>query len=76
MIQKLFPQNEHNVERILRVGAGIGLLSLLAVGPVPGWGLAGLIGLVPLATGIIGSCPAYTLFGLSTRSAKASQTGA
>jgi hypothetical protein len=73
MIEKLLPQNEHNVERILRVGAGVGLLALLAVGPVPGWGLVGLVGLVPLATGILGSCPAYTLLGLSTRSAKVTQ---
>jgi len=48
---------------------GLGLLSLIAVGPVPGWGLAGLIGLVPLATGLIGSCPLYTVFGFSTKPA-------
>ena len=73
MIDKLLPQNEHNVERIVRVVAGVGLLSLLAVGPVPGWGLVGLVGLVPLATGVLGSCPIYTAFGLSTRSAKVTQ---
>ena len=58
--------------RIIRVVLGLGLLgmlSLLAVGPVPGWGLVGLVGLigiVPLATGLIGSCPLYTIFGFST----------
>ncbi|MCB9780589.1 MAG: DUF2892 domain-containing protein [Alphaproteobacteria bacterium] len=60
------PRNEHNVDRVVRVVLGLGLLSLLAVGPIPGWGLAGLIGLVPLATGLLGSCPLYTLFGIST----------
>jgi len=65
-MSSLLPRNEHTIERGLRVVAGLGLLSLLAVGPVPGWGLAGLIGLVPLVTGLIGSCPAYTLLGLST----------
>ena len=75
-MDKLLPRNEHNVERILRVGAGIGLLSLLAVGPVPGWGLVGLVGLVPIATGLIGSCPLYTVFGLSTRSEKVSRSEA
>lgn len=65
-LAKLLPKNEHNVERVIRIVLGIGLLSLLAVGPVPGWGLAGLIGIVPIATGAIGSCPLYTLFGFST----------
>ena len=45
---------------------GLGLLGLLAVGPVPGWGLVGLVGLVPLATGAIGACPIYTMIGFST----------
>ena len=65
-MSRLFPNNEHVVERVLRVVLGLGLLGLLAAGPVPGWGLLGLIGLVPLATGAIGSCPIYTLLGLST----------
>lgn len=65
----LLPQNEHVVERVIRVVLGLGLLGLLAVGPVPGWGLVGLVGLVPLATGAIGSCPIYTLLGVSTRGA-------
>ena len=63
----MFPNNEHPIERIVRVILGLGLLSLLAVGPVPGWGLAGLIGLVPLVTGAIGSCPIYTVMGISTK---------
>lgn len=67
-MSSLFPNNEHVAERVLRVLLGLGLLSLLAIGPVPGWGLVGLIGLVPLLTGAIGSCPIYTMFGLSTRS--------
>ena len=45
---------------------GVALLALLAVGPVPGWGLAGLVGLVPLLTGLVGSCPVYTVLGVST----------
>lgn len=65
-MSRFLPTNEHPVERVLRVVLGLGLLSLLAFAPVPGWGLAGLIGLVPIATGLIGSCPAYTLLGVST----------
>ena len=63
----LLPQNEHNLDRAVRVVLGLGLLALLGVGPVPGWGLVGLVGIVPLATGAIGSCPLYTLFGFSTK---------
>lgn len=68
-MSNLFPNNEHVVERVIRVVVGVGLLGLLAVGPVPGWGLVGLVGLVPLATGAIGSCPIYTVLGISTRGA-------
>lgn len=66
-MSSLLPNNEHVIERVIRVVLGLGLLSLLAVGPVPGWGLFGLVGLVPLATGALGSCPIYTMFGFSTR---------
>lgn len=59
----LLPRNEHNIERIARVLVGLTLLSLVFIGPqtVFGW-----IGIVPLLTGLIGSCPLYTLFGFST----------
>ena len=67
LMDKLFPNNEHTVERVIRVALGLGLLSLTVVGPHTLWGLAGL---VPLATGLIGSCPAYTLLGLSTKGRK------
>jgi hypothetical protein len=63
MASKLFPRNEHNVERALRVLVGVGLLSLVFVGPQSWWGL---VGLVPLITGLAGTCPLYTLLGFST----------
>lgn len=59
----ILPKNEHVVERALRVIVGIAVLSLAVIGPKTLWGL---VGLVPLATGLIGSCPLYTLFGIST----------
>jgi hypothetical protein len=55
--------NEGKVDRIFRVVAGLVLLSLVFVGPETMWGL---VGLVPLATGLIGFCPLYKVFGLST----------
>jgi hypothetical protein len=63
MLTKLFPANEHVVERALRIVLGLGLLAITVVGPQTLWGL---VGIVPLATGLIGSCPLYTLFGFST----------
>lgn len=59
----LLPRNEHSIERVLRVGLGLGVLSLVFVGPQTPWGW---LGLVPLLTGLLGSCPLYTAFGWST----------
>lgn len=62
-IEKLFPRNEHGADRVLRVLLGLALLALVFVGPKTYWGL---VGIVPLATGLVGSCPLYTLFGIGT----------
>lgn len=62
-MSKLFPTNEHAIERVLRVAIGAGLLAIVFVGPHTPWGL---VGIVPLATGLIGSCPLYTAFGFRT----------
>jgi hypothetical protein len=62
-MSNLLPNNEHAIERALRVVLGAFLLSLVVIGPKTYWGL---LGIVPLATGLIGSCPLYTLFGVST----------
>lgn len=59
----LFPTNEGAIDRAVRVVAGLAGLSLVFVGPQTMWGL---IGIVPLATGLIGSCPLYTVLGFST----------
>ncbi|MBW2457950.1 MAG: DUF2892 domain-containing protein [Deltaproteobacteria bacterium] len=56
-------RNEGSLDRGFRVLVGLGLLSLVFVGPQTLWGL---VGVVPLLTGLLGSCPLYTLFGLST----------
>lgn len=56
--------NIGNVDRILRVVVGALLLSLLLVDGNARW--FGLVGLVPLATGLIGMCPLYTVFRFNT----------
>lgn len=55
------------LDRVIRIAVGIGLLALVFVGPVTPFGW---IGIVPLATGLIGSCPLYQLIGVSTKSAQ------
>lgn len=57
--------NVGGIDRTLRILAGIALLALVFVLEGDARWL-GLIGLVPLATGLTGYCPAYALFGLST----------
>jgi len=63
MMSALLKVNEHPVERVARVVLGGGLVAMAAMGTIGVWGY---IGVVPLLTGALGSCPIYTLFGLST----------
>ena len=56
-------RNVGNTERGIRVVVGLVLVSLVFIGPQTPWGW---IGLVPIATGLIGWCPPYALFGINT----------
>lgn len=59
------------VDKVARIVLGIGLLGLVFV--LQGnlrW--LGLVGIVPLATGLIGYCPLYSVFGWSTCTTKTS----
>lgn len=56
-------QNEGTLDRVIRVVLGLALLSLTVVGPQTMWGL---VGLVPLLTGMVGFCPLYKIVGLNT----------
>jgi len=62
-MKSLLPKNEGTLDRALRSVLGLGLLSLVVVGPQTLWGL---LGLIPLGTALLGSCPVYTLLGIST----------
>ena len=55
--------NEGTIDRALRILAGIVLLALTYTGTIGMWGW---IGVVPLVTGLVGFCPAYAIFGMST----------
>ena len=59
--------NVGSIDRGIRVVAGLALIGLAATGTVGVWGW---LGLVPLATGLIGWCPPYAMLGINTCSMK------
>jgi Protein of unknown function (DUF2892) len=60
-------KNVGNIERAIRILAGLALMGLAATGTIGVWGW---IGLAPLATGLTGWCPPYALLGFSTCAVK------
>ncbi len=56
-------RNEGTLDRALRIILGLALISLVFVGPQTPWGW---VGLIPLVTGAVGTCPLYSIFGIST----------
>lgn len=55
--------NVGTVDRVIRGLVGVLLILMVFVGPQTPWGW---IGIIPLVTAIVGFCPAYKIFGLST----------
>jgi hypothetical protein len=57
--------NVGGIDKVLRIVIGLALLSFVLIleGSARWWGL---VGLLPLLTGLFGFCPAYKLFGLNT----------
>jgi len=55
--------NVGGIDKILRIVVGAGLVGATVAGVLPVWGY---IGVIPLATGLMGWCPLYPLLGLST----------
>jgi len=66
----MFKTNVGGIDRALRIIAGIVLLALFFMYPDASWRYWALIGIIPLATGLMGSCPLYSIVGLSTCPAK------
>ena len=56
-------KNVGTADKVIRIILGLVLLALVFVGPQTplGW-----IGIIPLATGLIGFCPLYSVFGINT----------
>ena len=61
--------NVGSFDRLARliVGAALIAFALGYIAPGTGWNLVGWIGVVPILTALFGTCPAYSLFGWSTR---------
>lgn len=54
-------KNIGKIDKIIRIVVGLGLLASVFVGPATPWGW---LGLVPLVTALVGSCPIYPLLGI------------
>lgn len=57
--------NMDKVEKVIRMVVGLGMLSLVFILRDPSR-FFGLIGIIPLTTGIVGTCPIYSLLGINT----------
>ena len=59
--------NVGSLDRVLRIAVGLALIAWFFLDQGTGfWHWAKLIGIVPLATGLMSSCPMYSILGLST----------
>lgn len=67
----MFIKNVGAADRLIRLVFGVGLLALALYGPasIP-WSWVGWIGVVPVMTALFGTCPAYSLLGISSVSAQ------
>lgn len=59
---RIMTRNEGTIDRALRIFLGIVLIGLALNGTTAfGW-----IGIVPLLTGLLGTCPLYSILGINT----------
>jgi len=63
----MFTTNVGSTDRLLRILVGLLLIALVFVGPKTAWGW---LGVIPLVTGFLRTCPTYSLLGISTCKAK------
>ena len=59
--------NVGTADKIVRIIIGLGLISLVFVGPKTPWGW---VGVIPLATALVGWCPLYRILGINTLAKK------
>lgn len=59
----MFKTNVGSLDRTLRIVVGLVLISQVYFGLHVKWGW---IGVIPIATGFLRTCPLYSIFGMST----------
>ncbi|MCC5972284.1 MAG: DUF2892 domain-containing protein [Pararhodobacter sp.] len=62
----MFATNVGTIDRIVRIVVGLALLAGFFLFPEAGMRWLFLIGIIPLATGLLSTCPLYSLMGMST----------
>lgn len=67
----MLKKNVGAIDRALRIVVGLALLAGFFLNADATWRWAYLIGIVPLATGLLSTCPLYSILGVSTCPVKA-----
>jgi hypothetical protein len=62
----MFARNVGTLDRAIRILVGLALIAGFFLNPDSAWRWAYLIGIVPLATGVFGTCGLYSLIGINT----------
>ncbi|MEX1661723.1 DUF2892 domain-containing protein [uncultured Thioclava sp.] len=62
----MFKNNVGGIDRILRVVVGLALILGFFLFPTASYRWLFLIGIIPLATGLLGTCGLYSIFGINT----------
>ncbi len=63
----MFKTNVGSADRLFRIVLGLILIAMVFVGPKTPWGW---IGIIPLVTGFLRTCPLYSLIGVNTCKAR------
>lgn len=58
--------NVGTIDRVIRIVIGLGLLWYALMAPATGYNWVGWIGVIPILTALVGSCPLYSILGVST----------
>ncbi|WP_372922946.1 DUF2892 domain-containing protein [Roseovarius sp.] len=62
----MFAKNVGTIDRVLRIVVGAALIAAYFVNPGHAYSWLYLLGVIPLVTGLLSTCPAYSIFGIRT----------
>ncbi|GAW33417.1 hypothetical protein RA2_00453 [Roseovarius sp. A-2] len=62
----MLKKNVGSIDRVLRIILGLALLAGFVINRDEAYSWLYLIGIIPLVTGLMSSCPLYSIFGLTT----------